>query len=103
MLDSIPLQFVGVSSTEDLVAGDLGADDLANNISICEPDNESVFWCVVFVFGLSNQAFTSIVISFTSTTALILSLIAATEVLAFHATTVESDEAKRHTCSTRCS
>jgi len=92
MLDSIPLQFVGISSTEDLVAGDLGADDLTDNITVCEADNETVFWCVVFVLSLSDEAFASIVISFTSTTALVLGLIPAAEVSVLHATTVENDE-----------
>jgi hypothetical protein len=90
MLDSIPLQFVGVSSAEDLVAGDLGGDYLTDNITICEANNETVFWCVVFVLRLSDEAFASIVIGFTSTTALVLGLIPAAEVLVLHATVVEN-------------
>ena len=98
MLDSIPLQFMGVSSTEDLVASDLGGDDLTDNITVCEADNETIFRSVVFVLGLGDEAFASIVIGFTYTTALVLGLIPAVEVLALHAAIIENDE-KILTCS----
>jgi len=92
MLDAVALQFVGVSGTKHLVAGDLGGDDLTDDITVREADNETVFGSVVFVLGLSDEAFASIVIGLTSTTALVLGLIPAAEVLALHATTIKNSE-----------
>lgn len=86
MLDSVALQLVRISGTENLVACDLGADYLADDITVCEADNKTVFGSIVFVLGLGDEAFASIVIGLTSTTALVLGLIPAAEVLALLAT-----------------
>ena len=77
MLDTVAFEFMGIGCTEDLVAGNLGSDNLANNIAIGEADHEAVFRSVVFVLSLGDQTLASIVIGFTSTTTLILGLVPA--------------------------
>lgn len=54
MLDSIALELASVGGTKDLVARDLGGDNLADNILVGEADNEAVLGSVVFVLGLSD-------------------------------------------------
>ena len=77
MFDAIALEFVGVSSTEDFVAGDLGGNNLADDISIGEADDEAVFGSVIFVLGLGDQTLASIVVGFTRPTALVFGLVPA--------------------------
>lgn len=62
MLDAILWQLMRVGRSEDKVSLDLGIDDLADDVLVCEADNKSVFWRVVFVLGLRNQALASIVV-----------------------------------------
>lgn len=82
MLDAIAFEFVTVSRAEDLVAGYLGGDDLADDVFVGESDDESVFGSVVFVLGLGDETLACIVIGFTCTTTLVLCLIATTTALA---------------------
>lgn len=79
MIDTITLEFVSVGCTEDLVAGYLRGDDLADNVAICETDDETVFRSVVLVLRLTDEAFTSVVIGFACTATLVLDLIAAAD------------------------
>ena len=55
---------MGVCSAYDHISLDLGMSYLANNVLVCESDNQSVLRCVVLVFILGDQAFTGIVIGF---------------------------------------
>lgn len=60
---------MSISSTNDHISLNLGVDNLADNVSVSDSNTESVFWRVVFVFGLDNQSLTGIVVGliFTST------------------------------------
>jgi hypothetical protein len=62
ILDSISLEFVRVSSAEDLVASEFGRDQLADDVSVGETDDEAVFGSIVLVLRLGDQSLTSIVI-----------------------------------------
>lgn len=77
MLDSIALEFVGVGSAEDLVAGNLGGDDLADNIFVGEANNEAILGSVVFILGLSDETLAGVVIGLSCTTTLVLCLVTA--------------------------
>ena len=50
---------------------------MTDDITIGEADDETVFGCVVFVFGLSDEALAGVVVGLTSTTTLVLGLEAA--------------------------
>ena len=78
MLDSIALKFVGVCRAEDLVARDLRGDDLADNILVCEADNEAIFGSVVFVLCLGDETLAGVVVGLPCSTTLVLGLVAAT-------------------------
>lgn len=52
-----------VGSGEDLVSGDLGSDQLADDVAVGESNNKSVFGSVVLVLGLCDQSLTGIVVS----------------------------------------
>lgn len=77
MLDAVALEFVTVGSTEYFVAGNLGGDDLADNVLVGETDDEAVFRGVVFVLGLGDQTLAGIVVCLARTTTFVLGLIAA--------------------------
>lgn len=77
MLDSIALEFVSVGGAKDLVARNLGGDDLADNIFVREADNEAVLGSVVFVLGLSDETLASVIIGLSCSTTLVLGLVAA--------------------------
>lgn len=77
MLDTVALELVGVGAAEDLVAGDLGGDDLDDDIAIGKADDEAVFGCVVFVFGLGDETLSGVVVGFTCATTLVFGLVAA--------------------------
>ena len=71
---------MGVGSAEDLVAANLGGDDLGDDIAVGEADNESVLGSVVLVLGLGDQALAGIVVGFTLSATLVLDLVASGEV-----------------------
>ena len=75
VLNSVGLELVGVCSSEDLVAGDLGGDDLHDDIAVGESDNEAVLRSIVLVFGLGDETLSCIVIGLSNTTALVLGLV----------------------------
>lgn len=54
---------MGVGSSENVVALDLGVHDLADDVFVGETDNHSVLGRVVLVLGLNNQPLASIVVS----------------------------------------
>ena len=78
MLKTVSLQLVGVGGAEDLVARDLGGNDLEDDVAVGEADNETVLWRIVLVLGLGDEALASIVIGLSGTATLVLSLIATT-------------------------
>ena len=77
MLDSIALEFVSVGGAEDLIARDLGSDDLTDNILIGEADNEAILGSVVLVLGLGDETFAGVVVGLPCSTTLVLGLVAA--------------------------
>ena len=77
MLDSIALEFVTVGGAEDLIARDLGSDDLTDNILIGEADNEAILGSVVLVLGLGDETFAGVVVGLPFSTTLVLGLVAA--------------------------
>jgi hypothetical protein len=60
--NAVGLELVGIRGHEDLVAGDLGGDDLANNVLVGEADDEAVLGRIVLVLRLGDQPLTGIVI-----------------------------------------
>lgn len=60
-----------------VLAGDLGGDDLADDVAVGEADDKTVFGCIVFVLGLCDEAFAGVVVGFTLATTLVFGLIAA--------------------------
>lgn len=77
MLDSITLELVSIGSAKDLVAGDLGSDDLTDNILVGEADNEAILRSVVFILGLGDETLAGIVVGLSCSTTLVLGLVAA--------------------------
>lgn len=77
MLDSITLELVSVGSAKDLVARDLGGDDLTDNILVGEADNETILRSVVFILGLGDETFAGVVVGLPCSTTLVLGLVAA--------------------------
>ena len=74
MLDAISLQFVCICGGKDLIPSNFGRDDLADDIFVCETDNEAVFRGIVLVFGLCDEAFAGVVVGFALTTTLVFRL-----------------------------
>jgi len=68
---------MGVCAGEHLVTGDLGSDNLRNDIAVGEADNQTVFRRVVLVLGLGDQTLASIVVGLPLATTLIFGLEAA--------------------------
>ena len=77
MVDAIALELMCVGCAEDLVPSYLGCDDLADDIAVGEADDKAVLGSVVFVLGLADETFTSVVVGFTGTATLVFDLIAA--------------------------
>lgn len=77
VLDSIALELVSVGGAEDLVACDLGSDNLADDVFVGEADNETILWGVVFVLSLGDEPLAGVVIGLSCSTTLILGLEAA--------------------------
>lgn len=66
-----------VGGAEDLVAGDLGGDDLADNVLVGEANNEAIFGSVVLVLRLSDETLAGVIVGLSCTTTLVLGLVAA--------------------------
>ena len=77
MFDSITFEFVSVGGAKDLVACDLGGDDLADDILVCKADDEAVFRSVIFVLGLGDETLAGVVVCLSCSTTLVLGLVAA--------------------------
>lgn len=74
--DTIALELVGVGGSEDLVTGDLGPDDLGDDVAVGEADDQTVLGRGVLVLGLGDEALTGVVVGLTLATALVLGLVA---------------------------
>jgi hypothetical protein len=83
VLDAVSLELVGVGRAEDLVAGDLGGHDLADDVLVGEADDQAVLGSIVLVLGLGDEALTGVVIGLALLAALVLSLVATARMLAF--------------------
>lgn len=79
--ETVGLELVGVSAGEDLVAGDLRGDDLADDVAVGEADDQAVLGCVVLVLGLGDQTLASIVIGLSGSSTLVLDLVAPVRLL----------------------
>lgn len=77
MLDAVALEFMTVGGHEDLVAGDLGGYDLADDVAVGEADDEAIFGSVVLVLRLRDKTFAGIVVGFAGAAAFVLDLVAA--------------------------
>jgi hypothetical protein len=93
VLDSIALQFVGVSGGDNLVTGDFGVDNLGDDVAVGEADlqmletiscmsselptyDKTVLASRVLVLGLGDQALTGVVVGLSLTTTAVLGLVA---------------------------
>lgn len=76
LVDTVALQLVGVGRGEDLVTGDLGVDDLGDDVAVGEADDHAVLGSVVLVLGLGDQALAGVVVGLTLTATTVLSLVA---------------------------
>ena len=93
VLDSVALQFVGVSGGNNLVTGDFGVDNLGDDVAVGEADlqmletiscmsselstyDKTVLASRVLVLGLGDQALTGIVVGLSLTTTAVLGLVA---------------------------
>ena len=76
LVNAVLGELVGVGSGEDLVTGDLGVDDLGNDVAVGEANYHAVLGRVVLVLGLGDQALASIVVGLTLTATAVLSLVA---------------------------
>ena len=70
---------MGIGCAEDFVTSKLSSDKLADDVSVGESDDKTVFGSIVLVLGLRNQALAGIVISLACSSALVLGLEAAGE------------------------
>ena len=77
VLNAIRLQLMGVGGCEDLIARDLGGDNLADDVAVGEADDKSVLGSVVLVLGLGDQSLAGIVVGLSGPSALVLGLEAA--------------------------
>jgi hypothetical protein len=73
--ESVGLELVGVRGHEDLVAADLGAHDLSNDVAVGEADDEAVLGRIVLVLGLGRQALAGIVVGLSLSATLVLDLV----------------------------
>ena len=77
MVNAIALKFVAVGCAENLIAGYLRGDDLADDIAVGKANDEAVFGSVVFILGLADEALSSVVVGFTSAATLVFDLVSA--------------------------
>ena len=77
MLDPICLELMRVSGAENFVAGNLGSDDLDDDIAVRESNDETVLWCIVLILGLGDETLSRIVIGLSGPTALVFGLVPA--------------------------
>jgi hypothetical protein len=81
VLNTVSLELVGVGGAEDLVTGDLGGDDLGDDVAVGEANNQAVLGGVVLVLGLGDQALAGVVIGLSRSSTAVLDLVAPGEML----------------------
>lgn len=81
VLNAVALEFVRICGAEYLVARDFRRHDLDDNVPVGEAHHEAVFGRIVFVLGLGDEAFTSVVVGFALAAALVFGLVAASRLL----------------------
>jgi hypothetical protein len=64
-LDAVAGKFVRIGSSKNVIALELGIDDLADDVSVGETDDQSVLGRVVLVLGLNDKTLTSVVVGLT--------------------------------------
>lgn len=74
LVDAVLGELVGVGRGKNLVTGNLGVDDLGDDVAVGEANNHAVLGRVVLVLGLGDQALASIVVGLTLAAATVLSL-----------------------------
>ena len=74
VLNAVGTELVGVGGGEDLVAGDLGAHNLEDDVAVGEADDQAVLGSIVLVLGLGDEALAGIVVGLALSSALVLSL-----------------------------
>merc|ERR1719354_895441 len=74
---------MGVSSRHNVISLDTSVCNLANDIGVGKSDYKPVFGCIIFVLGLNNKAFSSVVIGLSLPTPAELDLIPAEVRLVF--------------------
>lgn len=65
---------MGVRGHEDLVAANLRADDLSDDVAVGEAHDKSVLGRTILVLGLGNQALAGIVVGLSLSPTLVLDL-----------------------------
>jgi hypothetical protein len=80
--DVVSPELVGVGRDEDLVAGDLGGDDLGDDVAVGEADHQAVLGRIVLVLGLGDEALAGVVVGLTRASAGVLHLETAWRMLA---------------------
>jgi hypothetical protein len=68
---------MGIGGAEDFVTSELCSDNLADDVSVGEPNDKTVLGRVVFVLGLGNEALAGIIVGFACPSALVFGLEAA--------------------------
>ena len=74
VLDAVGAELVRVGGGEDLVAVDLGRDDLGDDVAVGEADDQAVLGRIVLVLGLGDQALAGIVVGLALSSAAVLGL-----------------------------
>lgn len=81
-VDVVNFEFFGCRSGKGMqkgyvLASNLRGHDLADDVTIGEADDETVFWCIVFVLRLGDETLAGIVVGFALSTTLVFGLVAA--------------------------
>jgi hypothetical protein len=76
VVNTVALQFVGVGAGKDLVARDLGVNNLGDDVTVGETNDQAVFGSIVLVLGLGDEALPGVVIGLSLPAALVLGLVA---------------------------
>lgn len=82
VLNAVGLELVGVGGAEDLVTGDLGGDDLGDDVAVGEANDQAVLGGVVLVLGLGDQALAGVVVGLARASTAVLDLVAPGKLLA---------------------
>jgi hypothetical protein len=62
ILNAVSLELVSICSSVHLVASKLSGDELADDVAVCEADDQAILGSVVLVLGLGDEALASVVV-----------------------------------------